>query len=856
MEQSFGYNEVLANASTYFDGDSLAAQVWINKYCLRKEEEYFESDPNDMHWRLANEISRAEAGKPNAMSGQEIFGLLQDFKRIIPQGGPMTGIGNNIQLSSLSNCFVVGNTADSYGGIFKTDQEQVQLMKRRGGVGHDISHLRPDNTPTSNAAGTATGAVSFMHRYSNSTREVAQNGRRGALMLSISIKHPDAGQFISVKNDDTSVTGANISVRIDDEFMECVRDNTPYTQQWPIDSTTPSQSFEIDAVALWKEVIHNAWSRAEPGVLFWDRIIQESLPDCYRKFGFKTTSTNPCGEIPLCPYDSCRLLAINLFGYVKYAFTSRAVFDFEAFAEDARKAMRMMDSIIDLEIEKINAIIAKIISDPEFDDLKQVELDLWRKILAKCTQGRRTGVGITAMGDMLASLGFKYGTKEATEFATEVHKVLAVNVYYASAMMAKEMGPFEVYDADLEKDNPFLNRILDAAEDYENTKGLRELIALYGRRNIACLTIAPTGTTSMMSQTSSGIEPAFMMYYTRRTKVNPGDPNSRVDFIDDVGDCWMENKVFHHKFVDWYAASDDPGEELDRAIALAQLEGLDKDVLDTLVVSSPWHGATANDVDWEEKVRMQGAIQKYIDHSISVTVNIPNEATEELVDLIYRTGWEVGCKGITVYRDGCRSGVLVTEDTLAKQKGEEKFGENHAPKRGKVLEAKVIRFQNNYDTWIAFVGLLDGKPYEIFTGKTNRSMRVPSNMEGSIIKSKGAEGKGKYDFMWLDDDNVAHTVEDIHELVDMEFYNYGKLISGILRHGMPIPYIVEIIGGLHFEEDHISTWKNGILRAIKQFIPDGSKATDSKCPECDDPDGLEFKEGCLTCKSCGHSKCG
>jgi len=835
----YNYEYVLEKSTEYFNGDILAAQVWMNKYALKdKEGKYLELTPDDMHIRLASEIGRIEQNYPDPLSKEEIYNLIKDFKYIVPQGGPMTGIGNKYQLASLSNCFVVGNEFDSYGSIMRTDEEQVQLMKRRGGVGHDISHLRPDNTPTTNSAGTSTGAVSYMHRYSNSTREVAQNGRRGALMLSISIKHPDARKFISIKNDGTSITGANISVKIDDDFMNAVKNEETYTQEFPIGSKNPTHSFEINAKELWDEIIHNAWNRAEPGILFWDNIINESIPDCYEDFGFKTTSTNPCGEIPLCPYDSCRLLALNLYSYVTDPFTDGAQFDFELFDSHAKLALRFMDDIIDLEIEKLDLIINKINSDPETDSIKQVERDLWIKIKEKCIQGRRTGIGITAMGDMLAALGFTYGTTKATDFAAEIHRHLALNVYNSSIDLAQERGAFPIWDAELEKENPFLHRLFD------QSTSLREDMSEFGRRNIACLTIAPTGTTSMMTQTSSGVEPAFQIYYMRRTKINPGDPNSRTDFIDEVGDHWMENPVFHHKFIEWYKTNFviPPDKTPQEA-----LEWFSKEDLDKLIEKSPWHNATANDVNWEEKVRMQGAIQKWVDHSISVTVNIPKESTEDLVNTIYITGWEVGCKGITVYRDGCRSGVLVTNKN---EEPKPVFNDNNAPKRPKQLVAKVIRFQNNHEKWIAFIGLLDGKPYEIFTFKASDDMKIKSDVMGHIVKSK-KDGHGKYDFVWEENDE-QYIIEDIHACMDREFANYGKLLSGVMRHGMPMPFVINMVSNLHFIQDHITTWKNGVLRALRRFVKDGEEG--GNCPDCSSK--LVYAEGCLTCPSCGHSKCG
>lgn len=840
--RTFTYNEALLKAIDYFDGDELAANVWLNKYALKDAYgNIFESTPTDMHRRIAAELARIELRYAHPMSEQEIFDLLDRFRYIIPQGSPMAGIGNPHQISSLSNCFVIGNEQDSYGGIFRTDEEQVQLMKRRGGVGHDLSHIRPKGSPVMNAALTSTGVTGFMERYSNSTREVAQDGRRGALMLSISIKHPDAEHFIDAKMERGKVTGANVSVRIDDEFMKAAMSGTQYRQQYPVDSTAPTMSKDIEAAALWKKIIHNAWKSAEPGVLFWDTIIRESVPDCYADLGYKTISTNPCGEIPLCAYDSCRLVAINLYSYVDAPFTPQSRFNFDKFRDHVAKAQRIMDDIIDLEIEKIDAILAKIDHDPEAMDIKGVERRLWMKIRKTCTEGRRTGLGITAEGDMLAALGYTYGTDEAIRFSEEVHRVLALSAYRSSVDMARERGPFEIYDTTRELNNPFIQRLRESDDSL-----YRDMVR-YGRRNIALLTIAPTGTTSLMSQTTSGIEPAFMIHYKRRRKINPNDLSRKSTFVDEVGDHWEEYHVFHHRFLTWLIANGyDP----------AMIQHYDDQELDRLIRMSPYHKATANDVDWVQKVKMQGAIQRWVDHSISVTVNIPEETTEDMVRLIYETAWKSGCKGCTIYRDGSRSGVLVSSDSTGEKK-EAGFTETKAPRRPTQLDARVIRFQNNKEAWIAVIGLYEGRPFEIFTGRADESFLLPSYVtEGVVIKARDDNGDKRYDFRFKDKDGYNITIEGLSRSFNKEYWNYAKLISGILRHGMPIPFVVDLVESLNVPEDYINTWKKGVARALKQFVPDGSKASRAQCKKCSDPEGLIYKEGCLTCKSCGFSECG
>lgn len=834
--KNYSHDEAVVASIKYFNGDELAAKVWANKYALKDSYgNLFEKDPDDMHHRLASEIHRIELNYPNPISEELIFSVLKNFKYIVPQGGPMTGIGNDFQIASLSNCFVIGNpgNSDSYGGIMKIDQEQVQLMKRRGGVGHDLSHIRPKGTPVLNSALTSTGIVPFMERYSNSTREVAQDGRRGALMLSISIKHPDSGAFIDAKMESGKVTGANVSVKITDEFMKAVENNTSFRQQYPITGENPKFTSDIDAKKLWDKIIYNAWKSAEPGVLFWDTIIRESIPDCYADLGYGTVSTNPCGEIPLCPYDSCRLIALNLYGYIDNPFTDQASFNTELFKEHVGLAQRMMDDIIDLELEKIDAIIAKIDADPEPDELKMVEKNLWLNIRKKAKEGRRTGIGITAEGDMLAAMGLRYGTEEATNFSVNVHKTLALEAYKSSTYLAKERGAFSIYDAEREKNNPFIQRIKEADPN------LYDDMAKYGRRNIALLTIAPTGTTSLMTQTTSGIEPVFAVYYKRRRKVNPNDQDVKVAFVDEVGDSFEEFKVFHHKFIEWLKVKGYNPDEVTR---------MDDAELDKIIAKSPYYKATANDVNWVNKVKMQGLIQKWVDHSISVTINLPNDVKEELVSELYLTAWKSGCKGATVYRDGSRSGVLVTDKTETKTET--------VVKRPKVLDCDVIRFNINEEKWIAFVGLKDGQPYEIFTGIADEEIfPIPKSInKGQIIKIKDESGKKRYDFQYTDKYGYKKYIGGLSHMFNSEFWNYAKLISGVLRHGMPIINVVSLVQSLNLGSESINNWKNGVERALKKYIPDGTKVKGS-CSECGSHN-LVYEEGCLICKDCGTSKCG
>lgn len=831
--------EILKSCIEYFKGDTLAADVWINKYALRDGNKVYELNPDEMHRRLAREFARIEHKYKNPLSEDDIYELLKDFKYIIPQGSPMAGIGNNFQVVSLSNCFVIGNPAnsDSYGGILKIDQEQVQLMKRRGGVGHDLSHIRPKMSPVKNSALTSTGIVPFMERYSNTTKEVAQGGRRGALMLSISIKHPDAEDFIDAKMELNKITGANVSVKIDDEFMRCVVSGKPYKQQFPINSDNPSVIKEIDARELWKKIIHNAWQSAEPGVLFWDTIIRESVPDCYASFGFKTISTNPCGEIPLCAYDSCRLLAINLYSYVKHPFTPEAEFDFELFKEHVQKGQKLMDDLIDLEMEKIERILAKIESDPEPEGIKRTEKELWLNIKMKCLEGRRTGFGITAEGDMLAAMGLTYGTDEATAFAVEVQKTLACSAYRSSALMARDRGAFPIYDYKLEENNPFIQRLRSADEE------LYSLMKQYGRRNIALLTIAPTGSVSICTQTSSGIEPAFLVSYRRRRKVNPNDSEATISFTDEEGQAWEEYNVLHHKFAVWAEINGYNVADLVHKYTDEQLQ--------EVIAKSPYNNATANCVNWVNKVKMQGAIQKWVDHSISVTVNIPKETSEEVVDKIYQTAWESGCKGMTIYRDGSRNGVLVSGSS----KNNNTFTETKAPKRPKKLEADIIRFQNDKEKWIAVVGLYEGRPYEIFSGKA-ASFVLPNSVEkGWVIRVKEEDNlPARYDFQFLDNDGYKVTIEGLSRMFKKEYWNYAKLISGILRHGMPITNVIELISKLTLDTDSINTWKNGIARALKKYVKDGTIVEGEKCPQCGGK--IIYTSGCKQCSDCGWSKCG
>ncbi|MDR2118103.1 MAG: adenosylcobalamin-dependent ribonucleoside-diphosphate reductase [Tannerellaceae bacterium] len=842
-QTTYTFDEAFTASLDYFTGDELAAKVWVNKYALKDAfGNIYEKSPEDMHHRLAKEIARIEKKYPNPLSEKELFNLFDRFRYIVPQGSPMTGIGNDFQIASLSNCFVIGldGNADSYGAIIRIDEEQVQLMKRRGGVGHDLSHIRPKGSPVKNSALTSTGLVPFMERYSNSTREVAQDGRRGALMLSVSIKHPDSESFIDAKMTEGKVTGANVSVKIDDEFMNAVVKGTTYKQQYPIDSQDPTTVKEIEAAALWKKIIHNAWKSAEPGVLFWDTIIRESVPDSYADLGFRTVSTNPCGEIPLCPYDSCRLLAINLYSYVVKPFTKEAYFNYELFKKHVGLAQRIMDDIIDLESEKIEKILEKIDADPESLEVRTTERHLWEKIKRKTLAGRRTGVGITAEGDMLAALNLRYGTEEATACAENIQKILALEAYRSSVVMAKERGSFEIYDAKREEKNPFINRLREASPE------LYEDMVTYGRRNIACLTIAPTGTTSMMTQTTSGIEPVFLPVYKRRRKVNPSDTSARIDFVDETGDAFEEYIVFHHKFVTWMLAN---GHSASKKYT--------QDEIDALVASSPYHKATSNDVDWLQKVKMQGRIQQWVDHSISVTINLPKDVSEELVDKLYIEAWKCGCKGCTVYRDGCRSGILVPtekkkDDCVCMEPPE------IVSKRPRELEADVVKFQNNREKWIAFVGLYKGRPYEIFTGLADdeEGLMLPKNVSrGTIIKSYDDDGNKHYDFQFKNKRGFKMTIEGLDGKFDPEFWNYAKLISGVLRYAMPIDQVIKLVQGLELDNESINTWKNGVERALKKYLPSGTIVKGEKCSNCGQ-ESLTYQEGCLICANCGASKCG
>ncbi|HHT03210.1 MAG TPA: adenosylcobalamin-dependent ribonucleoside-diphosphate reductase [Bacteroidales bacterium] len=837
--KAYTREEILKSSTEYFSGDSLAADVWMNKYALRDGDQIYELNPNDMHKRLASEFARIEKKYPNPMTKEEIFELLKDFKYIVPQGSPMSGIGNDFQIVSLSNCFVIGNSgdSDSYGGILKIDEEQVQLMKRRGGVGHDLSHIRPKASPVKNSALTSTGIVPFMERYSNTTREVAQGGRRGALMLSISVKHPDAEEFIDAKLEQGKITGANVSVKIDDDFMRCVANGKPYKQHFPIEGVNSKAVSEIDARALWNKIVHNAWKSAEPGVLFWDTVIRESVPDCYSDFGFKTVSTNPCGEIPLCPYDSCRLLAINLYSYVENPFTIKAKFNFELFKDHVRKGQRLMDDLIDLELEKIDKVLAKIEKDPEEEEIKRVERNLWLNIKLKCLEGRRTGFGITAEGDMLAALNLRYGTDQANEVAAKVQQELACSAYASSVEMAKERGAFPIFDYKLEVNNPLINRIKEAEPK------IYEDMVKYGRRNIALLTIAPTGSVSICTQTTSGIEPAFQIAYKRRRKVNHNDGSDKTNFVDAEGQAWEEYTVFHHKFAEWAVINGYDIEDIKKNYS--------QEELDELVAKSPYHKATANDIDWVNKVKMQGDVQKWVDHSISVTVNIPKETPEDVVSQIYQTAWESGCKGMTIYREGSREGVLISNS----ESNNVAFTETQAPKRPKKLEADVIRFQNDKEKWIAVVGIYEGRPYEIFTGKADpERFYLPEGInKGWVVKVKEKE-TSRYDFAYLDKDGYENTIGGLSRLFDKEFWNYAKLISGILRHGMPLNNVIDLVSKLTLDNDTINTWKNGVARALKRYIQDGTKAKGETCPTCKH-ETIIYSGGCKNCTNCGWSKC-
>ena len=850
---TYSYDEAYKASLKYFEGDELAARVWVNKYAMKDSfGNIYEQSPENMHWRIANEIARIENKYANPLKAEEVFSLLDHFRYIVPAGSPMTGIGNNHQVASLSNCFVIGldGDADSYGAIMRIDEEQVQLMKRRGGVGHDLSHVRPKGSPVNNSALTSTGLVPFMERYSNSTREVAQDGRRGALMLSVSIKHPDSEAFIDAKMTEGKVTGANVSVKLDDEFMQAAINGRSYRQQFPITGDNPMVSKEIDARSLWQKIVHNAWQSAEPGVLFWDTILRESIPDCYADLGFRTVSTNPCGEIPLCPYDSCRLLSINLFSYVIDPFTDHARFDFDTFKKHVGMAQRLMDDIVDLELEKIDAIMNKVQDDPQSGEVKGAEYHLWEKIKDKSSKGRRTGVGITAEGDMLAAMGLRYGTEEATAFSVEVHKTLALSAYRSSAIMAKERGAFAVYDAQREAKNPFVLRLKEADPE------LYELMVKYGRRNIACLTIAPTGTTSLMTQTTSGIEPVFMPVYKRRRKVNPSDTNVHIDFVDEVGDSFEEYIVYHPKFMQWMKTN---GYDTEKRYT--------QDEIDALVAKSPYNKATANDVDWLMKVRMQGAIQKWVDHSISVTVNLPNDVDEALVNRLYVEAWRSGCKGCTIYRDGSRAGVMISVSEKDKKKEKKEDEHEELPPcrqpevtevRPKELECDVVRFQNNKEKWVAFVGLLDGYPYEIFTGLQDdeEGIVLPKTcVKGKIIKQKEDDGRSRYDFQFENKRGYKTTVEGLSEKFNPEYWNYAKLISGVLRYRMPIDNVIKLVGSLQLKSESINTWKIGVERALKKYIIDGTEAKGQKCPMCGS-ETLVYQEGCLICKNCGASRCG
>ena len=846
--KTYSYDEAFSASLDYFNGDELAARVWVNKYAMKDSfGNIYESSPRDMHWRIANEIARIEMKYANPLSPEEIFSLLDHFRYIVPAGSPMTGIGNNFQVASLSNCFVIGleGDADSYGAILRIDEEQVQLMKRRGGVGHDLTHIRPKGSPVNNSALTSTGLVPFMERYSNSTREVAQDGRRGALMLSVGIKHPDSEAFIDAKMTEGKVTGANVSVKIDDEFMQAAIDDREYVQQFPVDSLNPEVKKTISAKTLWEKIVHNAWKSAEPGVLFWDTILRESIPDCYADLGFRTVSTNPCGEIPLCPYDSCRLLSINLYSYVVNPFTPEAYFDYELFKKHVCYAQRLMDDIVDLELEKIDLIMEKVKRDPQSDEVKGAEYHLWEKIKRKSSMGRRTGVGITAEGDMIAAMLLRYGTQEATDFSVNVHKTLALAAYASSVQMAKERGAFEVYDAKREENNPYVLRIKDADPQ------LYSDMVKYGRRNIACLTIAPTGTTSLMTQTTSGIEPVFLPVYKRRRKVNPNDTNVHVDFVDEVGDSFEEYIVYHKKFLEWMKING-----IDTEKRYTQEE------IDDLVARSPYYKATANDVDWLMKVKMQGAIQKWVDHSISVTVNLPNDVDEALVNRLYVEAWKSGCKGCTIYRDGSRSGVMVQVNEKKKEDVKVESAPCKHPEvtevRPQTLECDVVRFQNNKEKWVAFVGLLDGYPYEIFTGLQDDEegiMLPKSVVKGKIIKQTNEDGSKRYDFQFENKRGYKTTVEGLSEKFNPEYWNYAKLISGVLRYRMPIEHVIRLVSSLQLKNESINTWKVGVERALKKYVSDGTQAKGQKCPNCGH-ESLVYQEGCLICTNCGASRCG
>ncbi|WP_431136467.1 adenosylcobalamin-dependent ribonucleoside-diphosphate reductase [Psychroserpens mesophilus] len=840
--KTYTYNDVFKHALPYFNNDELAATTWINKYCLKDNQgNYLEKTPDEMHLRMAKEFARVEKkyavsqaaldnlsayGKQrNPLDETKIYQLFKDFKYVIPQGSVMFGLGNDQVIASLSNCIVVPSVLDSYGGVCYTDEQLAQLFKRRCGVGVDLSELRPKDAQVSNAAGSTTGAVSFMNRFSNTTREVAQNGRRGALMLTMDVKHPDIEDFITIKQDLTKVTGANISIRLSDEFMQAVVNDTKFTLQWPIESKTPTYTKEINAKDLWQKIITCAHNTAEPGLIFWDRQHHYSTSSIYPEF--KNSSTNPCSEIAMQGGDSCRLIAVNLFSFVEAPFTKKAKFNFKKFYEVVYESQRLMDDLVDLELEAVEKILDKINTDPEPDTIKRTEKETWELLKETGRKGRRTGLGFTALADAIAGLGIKFDTDDALSVVDDIMKTKMTAEFDSSIDMAITRGQFEVFNRNIEDTSEFVQMM---AKEFPETY---ERMMEFGRRNISISTVAPTGSLSMLAQVSSGIEPVFLLSYIRRRKVNTNDENSKVDFVDDLGDGFEEFTVYHKKYETWMNTTGK-----------------------TEVFKSPYAGATAPEIDWKKRVEMQALVQKYTTHSISSTINLASDVTVDLVGDIYIDSWQKGLKGITVYRDGSRSGILVSTDDDSKEKNT-KVTETLIAKRPDVVEAEIVRFHNESEKWLAVIGLVDGRPYEIFTGKMKDAFNLPQWVEkGWVIKNRNEDDTSRYDFQYIDNEGYKITIEGLSRSFNKEFWNYAKLISGVLRHGMPIPYVVDLIQNLNLYDDHINTWKNGVARALKRFVPEGAEAVDKKCPSCNDPEGLIFEEGCLKCKSCGHSKCG
>ena len=839
---SYTYKDVLEQSLEYFNNDELAATTWINKYCLKdKHGNYLEKSPDEMHLRMAKEFGRVENKYASTETVSEhlsdygknrkpldetkIYQLFKDFKYVIPQGSVMFGLGNDQVIASLSNCIVVPSVLDSYGGVCHTDEQLAQLFKRRCGVGVDLSELRPKDALVSNAAGSTTGAVSFMNRFSNTTREVAQNGRRGALMLTMDVKHPDIEDFITIKQDLTKITRANISIRLSDEFMQAVVNDTKFTLQWPIESKDPEYTKEIDAKDLWDKIITCAHNTAEPGLIFWDRQHHYSTSSVYPEF--KNSSTNPCSEIAMQGGDSCRLIAVNLFGFVEAPFTKNAKFNFKKFYEVVYETQRLMDDLVDLELEAVERILAKINADPEPEAIKRTEKDLWNLLAETGKKGRRTGLGFTALADAIAALGIKFDTDDALAVVNDIMKTKMTAEFDSSIDMAITRGQFEVFNRNIEDTSEFVQMM---AKEFPE---MYERMMEHGRRNISISTVAPTGSLSMLAQVSSGIEPVFLLSYVRRRKVNTNDENSKVDFVDELGDGFEEFTVYHKKYETWMNTTGKSD-----------------------VAESPYAGATAPEIDWKKRVEMQALVQKYTTHSISSTINLASDVTVDSVGDIYVDSWQKGLKGITVYRDGSRSGILVSTDQKTKEQTITST-ETLTAKRPDRIVAEIVRFHNDSEKWLAVIGLVDGRPYEIFTGQMKDAFNLPQWVEkGWVTKNRNDDGSSRYDFQYIDSEGYKITIEGLSRSFDKEFWNYAKLISGVLRHGMPIPYVVDLVQNLNLYDDHINTWKNGVARALKRFVPEGTEALDKKCPNCNDPDGLIFEEGCLKCKSCGDSKCG